>query len=107
MGSIPRSWPAAAGQLRLGWAVAASVSEWKSIHSLTRGYCGDEESGGELASRWFDQMPRSLLRGSLLRDGGFWTEPTAGGKQIVGYRIGQQTLAVDRHMAEIREIVVL
>ena len=29
MGSIPRSW------LRLGWAVAASVSEWKSIHSLT------------------------------------------------------------------------
>ena len=29
MGPIPRSW------LRLGRAVAASVSEWKSIHSLT------------------------------------------------------------------------
>jgi hypothetical protein len=29
MGSIPRSW------LRLGWAVAASVSEWMLFHSLT------------------------------------------------------------------------
>jgi len=29
MGPIPRSW------LRLGWAVAASVSEWRLIHSLT------------------------------------------------------------------------
>ena len=29
MGPIPRSW------LRLGGAVAASVSEWMSLHSLT------------------------------------------------------------------------
>ena len=35
MGPIPRSWAAAAGELRLGWAVAASVSEWMSLHSLT------------------------------------------------------------------------
>jgi len=25
-----------------------------------RSYVGDEESGGDLASKWFDQMPRSL-----------------------------------------------
>jgi hypothetical protein len=36
MGPIPRSWPTTAGELRLGMVVAASVSEWKRIHSLTR-----------------------------------------------------------------------
>jgi len=35
MGPIIRSWPTTAGKLRLGLVVAASVSEWKRIHSLT------------------------------------------------------------------------
>jgi hypothetical protein len=34
MGLIPRSWPATAGELQLGWAVAASVSEWMLFHAL-------------------------------------------------------------------------
>jgi len=40
MGSIPRSWH------RFGWAVAASVSEWMRIHSLTLA------ATSEMKNRW-------------------------------------------------------
>jgi hypothetical protein len=52
--------PAAAGELRLGWAVAASVSEWMSLHSLTlaatsemRGLIGTSQKTG-IRERQFD-----------------------------------------------------
>jgi hypothetical protein len=43
MGPIPRNW------LRLGWAVATSVSEWKLFHSLTLVATSERKrTGGEI-----------------------------------------------------------
>jgi len=44
MGPIPRSW------LRLGWAVATSVSEWKSFHSLTLVATSERKKTGRIGT---------------------------------------------------------